>query len=130
MHRFVVALSTLGILLLASCASASIEVHNSNGKVIGSIDVQGVKSASLMNAYGDVRGKVRGNVVRDDTGKNIGTIEERDGHMMMLDATGGALGSLENGKDCYGKGHDKLGTISGEVEATVAAGACLVFFLQ
>lgn len=130
MHRFVIALSVLGVLLLASCTTASIDVLNSNEKVIGTISVQGVKSATLINAHGDVRGKVRGNVVRDESGKNVGTIQEKDGNVMMMDANGGPLGSLESGKDCYGKGHNKLGTVTGEVEATVAAGACLVFFLQ
>ena len=129
MQRFILVLSVLGVLLLASCATGSTDVINSNGKVIGTVSVQGLKSATFLNAHGDTRGKIRGNVVRDDSGRNLGTIEEPDGHVMMMDGHGSAVGSLNNGKDCYGKGQAKLGTVRGTVSTNVVGAACLVLLL-
>ncbi|NOS68260.1 MAG: hypothetical protein HOO67_07965 [Candidatus Peribacteraceae bacterium] len=129
MHRFILALSVLGILILTSCAGNALEVRNSNDRIVGTISVQGVKSATILNTHGDVRGRVRGNIIRDDTGKNMGTVAERDGNMVILNPEGNALGSVKNG-ECYGKGQESLGSVSGEAETEVVAAACLLFFLQ
>lgn len=132
MRRFILPLSVFGLLLLTACGKgAGFEITNSNGKVVGTISVQGPKSATFLSISGSERGKVRGNIVRDDAGKNLGTIVEgENGRMMLQDGKEDALGNLDNGTDCYGKGQDKLGTISQGVDTSVAAGACLVFFLQ
>ncbi len=131
MHRFVLILSVLGVLILTSCGKpADITVENSNGKTVGSIELQGTHTATILNVRGEVRGKVRGSVVRDDTGKNMGTITEKDGNTVILDSDENPLGTLEKGTDCYGKGQDKLGSISTETDSFAAAAACLLFFLQ
>ncbi len=129
MHRFLLPLSVLGLLLLTSCAGNALEIRNSSDRIVGTIDVQGMKIATILNTRGDVRGRVRGNVIRDDAGKNIGSVTERDGSTVILHPEGNALGSVKNG-ECYGKGNGKLGSVSGEVEAEVVAAACLLFFLQ
>lgn len=128
--RYAFALPVLGLLLIASCGGSSIQIRNSSDRIIGNIDMQGEKSATMINTHGDVRGRVRGNVVRDDAGKNLGSIEEKDGTILILDPKGNPMGTLGDGTDCYGKGQEKLGSVSGEVDVFVAAGACLVFFLQ
>lgn len=129
MHRFLLVLSILGLLILTSCASNTLEVRNSNDRIVGSIDVQGAKTATIFNTHGDVRGRVRGNIIRDDTGKNMGTVAERDGNMVILNPEGNALGNVK-ASECYGKGQEALGSVDGEVETEVVAAACLLFFLQ
>ncbi len=129
MRRSIILVSSLGFFLLASCSS-TLDVRNSNGKVVGQIQVQAAQTATIVNTRGDVRGKVRGTVVRDDSGKHVGTIVEKDGHTVIMDASDNAIGSLSNGTDCYGKGQDVVGHVSEGVDSTVAAGACLLFFLQ
>ena len=127
-HRFL-ALSVLGLLLLTACGGNALEVRNSNDRIVGTIDVQGTKTATILNTHGDVLGKVRGNIIRDDAGKKAGSITEQNGGIVILDAKDDAAGSIE-GANCYGKGKEKLGSVSGETDAYVVAAACLVFFLQ
>lgn len=131
MHRFVLILSVLGLLILTSCGgTGAITVENSNGKVIGEIQVQAAQTATILNTHGDVRGKVRGTVIRDDSGKHVGTVVEQDGHVVIEDGNDNPVGTLENGIECYGKGKEVLGRITAEVDASTAAAACLLFFLQ
>lgn len=130
MHRFLLVLTVLGVLILSSCAGNAIEIRNSINRIVGTIDVQGTKNATILSTHGEVRGKVRGTVIRNDAGKNVGTVAERDGNTVILDLDGGALGSIENGTECYGKGQEKLGSVSGEADVEVVAAACLLFFLQ
>lgn len=130
MHRLLLVLSVLGLLIIASCAGNSLEIRNSNNRIVGTISLQGMKTATMLNTRGDVRGRVRGNVVRDDAGKNMGSIAESDDGVVILDADGNAVGSIANGAECYGKGQEKLGSVSGEVDSYVVAAACLLFFLQ
>ncbi|MSR87210.1 hypothetical protein EXS70_03500 [Candidatus Peribacteria bacterium] len=129
MRHALLLLSFVGILMLTACNSG-LEVKNGSGKGIGKIMVEGAREATYQNMYGDVRGKVRGNIVRDDSGKNLGTIAEQDGNVVLLDAKENPLGSLAEGKKCYGKGQDLLGTVPDELDTSVAGGACLVYFLQ
>lgn len=129
MHRFVLILTVLGLLILTSCSAGAVTVENSTGRTIGSIDVEGT-TATILSARGEVRGKVRGTVIRDASGKHVGTVDERDGHTVILDPEGSPLGTLENGTDCFGKGKEVLGSISTQVDASAAAAACLLFFLQ
>ena len=130
MRRFLLLFSVAGLVLLTACATGALAVHNGAGKVVGSISVQGTRAAAFLGSQGNIRGRVRGNVVRDDAGKNLGTIEEQGGHTVILDPKENALGTLEHGTDCYGKGQEKLGSVTAEAEASVAAAACLVFFLR
>ena len=130
MHRFLLLLSVLSVLVLVSCkGSAAITVQNSTGRTVGSIDVQGTQ-ATILNTHGDVRGKVRGTIIRDDAGKHIGTVTEGNGRTMIVDTNGNPLGTLEKGTECYGKGQDMLGQITAQVDSSAAAAACLIFFLQ
>ena len=130
MHRFLLPLCFLGILILTSCTGNAIEIRNSTDRIVGTIDVQGTKVATILNVHGDVRGRVRGTVIRDDAGKNVGSIAQRDGGTVILDSDGNAIGSIAGGSECYGKGQKKLGIVSGETDVEVVAAACLLFFLQ
>lgn len=130
MHRFILVLSVLGLLLLSACGVKAVEVKNSNGRTVGSIDMQASKTAVLVNTRGETIGKIRGTIIRDVSGKHLGTTADRDGNIVILDPNGNPLGSLSKGTDCYGKGQEILGSVNDEVDASIAAGACLVFFLQ
>lgn len=131
MRRFLLLLSAFGLLVLTACnADEGLVIKNSSGKTVGTMQVQGTRTATFLNMNGDERGKVRGNIVRDDGGKNVGNIVERDGNVVLQDTDDNPLGSVENGTDCYGKSREKLGTVGGEVDSYIAAGACLIFFLQ
>lgn len=129
MRRIVPLLGCLFLLVLAACGTDSFEIRNSNGRIVGTIDVQGVKTAVLLNTHGDVLGKVRGKIIRDDAGKNVGNVAERDGSTVILGPGGDALGTVQDG-DCYGKGNGRLGSVSGAADAEAAAAACLLFFLR
>jgi sporulation protein YlmC with PRC-barrel domain len=128
MSRFLILLSVFGLLLLTSCRSA-LEIRNSTGKAVGRIEIQG-STATVFNVHGDALGKVRGTIIRDASGKHAGTVVKGDDHIVIQDAADNAVGSIENGTDCYGKGQEKLGGVNGEVDASVAAAACLLFFLR
>lgn len=131
MHRFILILSVLGLLILTSCAGpGGITVENSNGKAIGEIQLQGAQTATIINTRGDVRGKVRGTVIRDDSGKHVGTVVEQNGHVVIEDGNDNPVGTLANGIECYGKGKEVLGRITAKVDSSAAAAACLLFFLQ
>ena len=131
MHRFLLVFSVLGLLLLGSCMqSRTVMIENSNGRRVGDIQIQGTQTATILSTYGEERGRIRGNVVRNTDGKRLGSFVERDGYMMILDASENPVGSLEDGTNCYGKGKEILGKISETVDSGVAAGACLVMFLQ
>ena len=130
MRRAFLLLSLLSLLPLAACGGNAIEVKNNNGKVIGVIEMQGTKSATITNGHGEVRGKVRGAIIRDSSGKHIGTIADRDGHTVILDGKDNPVGSLDHSTDCYGKSQEKLGTVAPDTDSSAAAAACLVFFLQ
>ena len=130
MKRLTLILPTLGLLLLCSCTSKALEVKNSKGRTVGSIEVQAAKTATFVSMHGESIAKVRGTIVRDASGKQMGTTTERDGTVVILNPKGNPVGSLSKGTDCYGKGQEMLGTVSAEADTSVAAGACLVFFLQ
>ncbi len=129
MNRRSLSLSVVGLLLLTACGGNALEVRNSNDRIVGTIDVQGSKTATMMNTHGDLHGKVRGNVIRDDSGKKVGGIAEQNGGIVILDAQDNAAGNID-GNDCYGKGKEKLGSVSGEADSSIVAAACLLFFLQ
>jgi hypothetical protein len=127
MKRFT--LSLIGLLCVSACSGAAVEIRNSNSKVIGVIEAQGTQTATIKNTAGETRGKVRGTVIRDDSGKHVGTIAEKDGHTVISDEKDNAVGSVDGNK-CYGKGQEVLGTVSGEADSSAIAAACLLFFLQ
>ena len=132
MSRLFRILSVSAVIVLVSCGgkTSGTEVRSSNGKTVGQIEVTGSKTGTIENTKGDERGKVRGTMVRDADGKHIGTVNEKEGHVVILNANDNPVGSLEKGTDCYGKGKDMVGQVSAGIDSSVAAGACLIFFLQ
>lgn len=128
--RRLLSLLALSLALAACTSGENNEVRNSNDRLVGTLEVSGPKTAMIMNTHGETLGKVRGTVIRDMDGKQIGTIVEADGHVEIQDINDQPLGTVVNGTDCYGKGQEKLGTIDSKGDAYVAAGACRIFFLE
>ncbi len=123
-------LLSLGLTLLTACGGPNpFEIRNSNNKVIGSVKMEGT-TAIILNSRDEVRGKVRGTVIRDESGKNVGNIVKENGNVVISDDADNALGSLGPNGECYGKGKEILGTVSADVDTSAAAAACLLFFLQ
>lgn len=130
MHRLILLLSLLGILFIAGCGGVRVSVYNAEDRRIGEIILTDEHNATFLNSYGEERGKMRGSAIRDDQGRKVGSVVERDGHVMLVSDSGEDVGTLEDGTDCYGKGDDKLGSVSADVGVETAGAACLLFFLQ
>lgn len=132
MKRLVFLLPVFGLLLLtAACTkNEGISVYNAENRKVGVIEVTDENNARFLSGNGDERGRLRGNLVRDESGARKGTVVERDGHWVILNATEDDVGTLENGTDCYGKGRDVIGRISEATDEEAAGAACLLFFLK
>jgi hypothetical protein len=124
-------LSCFGLLFLSGCGKeVKTYVYDEKGNKLGEIQFENDDNATIVDTHGEVAGRVRGALVRNASGKKIGTVEQKDGSVMFLDAEGNAMGSLEDGSDCYGKGPEKLGHINAEIDIEAAGAACMVLLLQ
>jgi hypothetical protein len=131
MKRFVVLLSLFGLLLLTACKKdEGVSVYNAENKKVGIVKVIDENNAQFLSANGDERGRLRGALVRDESGARRGTIVERDGHWVILDAKEDEIGTVEKGTDCYGKGKNVIGRVSEEIDHEAAGAACLLFLLK
>lgn len=130
MRSVLLLLSCFGVLFLTACGgTAQISVSDATGRTVGFIQAEDENSATIISVNNEVRGKVRGALVRDDTGGRAGTLEMRDGHLVLLDADGNAIGTLENGTNCYGKSQTLLGTVPATTDNEAAGAACMLLLL-
>jgi hypothetical protein len=128
--RTLLLLSLFGLLFLTGCNSDKPIVMNLNGDLLGEIRLGDPGNATVIDSYGQAQGRVRGDVVRDENGKNVGRIIERDGELSILNEDGMEVGTLQSGTDCYTKEETFVGSIGMEVDQNAAAGACLLLILS
>lgn len=124
-------LSLFGILFLTSCSAQKNPVVDASGKIVGEIQVEKTKTATILDAAGKTLGHVRGDLVRDASGKKAGSVTVKEGHTVITDASNNPIGSVEKQTDCYGKSQKMLGAVQmKDAEAEVAGAACLLLFLR
>ena len=122
--------SLFGLLFVTSCGGkVNMDVTDAEGHRVGEVQVTGEQSVTILDARGGTRGKVEKNIITDDTGTAVGSVEERDGHMLILDEKGNGIGSIEKDTECYGKTQELLGKVSANVSVNAVGGACLLIFL-
>ncbi len=123
-------LSCFGLLFLTNCGgTVQMPVSDATGRTVGNIQIEDENNATIVSINGEVRGKVRGLLVRGENGGRTGTLEMRDGHLVLLDADKNAIGSVENGTDCYGKSQTLLGKVPAETDTGAAGAACMLLLL-
>jgi hypothetical protein len=128
--RSLLILSLFGVLFLTSCGGPEkIAVTDTGGRQVGEILLEDDDNATIASVNGETRGKVRGNLVRNDMGKRAGTIEKRDGVIVLVDAENSEVGSIEKGSECYGKSQTMLGSVKGEVDVDAVGAACMLLLL-
>ena len=128
--RALLIISLFGLLFLTSCGGKiNTVVYRTDGMKVGEIQFEDDENSVILGNDNQPRGRIRGSLVRNDTGGKAGTIEERDGHIVIVDTNGADIGSLENDVDCYGKGQEKLGSISAKIDTEAAGAACLLLLL-
>ncbi len=130
MHRTLLILSLFGILFLTNCGGTpDIPVTDAEGRTVGHIRVDNKDNATILSVSNEERGRVRGNLVRDDSGGRAGTVQLRDVHVVLVDDKGGDIGSVEKGTDCYGKSQTLLGKIPAETDPEFGGAACMLLLL-
>lgn len=119
-----------GLLFVTACGgNERTPVYDAKGKQIGAIEIQDTSVATIFDAAGAEAGAVRGTVVRNTKGGKAGSIQSKDGHVVLTDGKGQDIGSIENGTDCYGKSQAKLGSVQVENDVNIAGAACLLLLL-
>jgi len=123
-------ISLFGILFLSGCGAKKQLVYDLQGTMVGEVRLGETGSATVIDSYGQVQGKIRGDVIRDDNGKNRGRVVNRNGEISILDEEGMQIGTLQKGVECYSKDDSFLGRLNQKIDENAAAGACLLLILQ
>lgn len=128
--RTLIILSLFGVLFLTGCGGTiQTGVLNSAGAKVGDITFHSDNQSTILDASGNAIGEVIGTNILGPGGQKLGSIEDRDGHIVIINANNQDVGSLENGTDCYGKTQEKLGTVSTAIDPEAAAAACYLLLL-
>lgn len=130
MRTTLILLSLFGLLVVTGCGgTVSTRVLDAKGRHVGTIRLESEHTAIITDEHGEVRGRVRGNLVRDAGSKKLGTIEQRDEHIVVIDANDDEVGSVEQEINCYGKSQALLGRISAKIDPEAAGAACLILLI-
>jgi hypothetical protein len=130
MRATLLILSLFGLLFVTACGgTVSNAVYNQEGKKVGDIQFENENSATILDQYGEAVGKVRGNIIRDAGSKKLGTVELRDGKVIIIDAEDNEVGTVNNDTECYGQSSELRGTIGTKLDAEAAAAACLILLI-
>jgi|GEM_PF-2081629 len=131
MKRALFLLFLLPLPLLGACDGKDAgAVYAAKGREVGEVRSESDKEATVIDIYGQVRGHIRGGLVRNDSGGRAGTVVVTDGSVSIRDPNGKEIGQLKDGSGCVGPSGTQLGTVRGTKDPEAAAGACLLLLIQ
>jgi hypothetical protein len=123
MKRFLIFLSLFGLLFLTNCGKKQVvHVFDDKGSDVGSLEIDG--DAAVAERGGKKVGKVESGTILAPDGKPMGKVMIEGEKVLIADATGNAVGSLEAGTNCFGKTPTMVGKISETLPSDLAAGGC------
>ncbi len=125
--RVLIFLSLFGLLFLTGCGAEPVGVFDAQGSQVGSMEIHG-EEAVIRKGETTV-GKVESGTILGADGRKMGSVMLSGSHVLIADATGAPVGSVEQETNCFGKTSAMLGHIGGKVEAEVAAGGCYLLLL-
>ncbi len=128
MKRLLLCLSLLGLLFLTNCGKKQVvHVFDAQGDDAGSVEVQG--KDGLVERSGKPIGRIESGTFLGADGKVMGKVVLENDKVLIADATGNAVGSLEAGTNCFGKAAAMVGKLGDTLPPELAAGACYLVLL-
>ncbi len=128
MKRFLLCLSLFGLLFLTNCGKKQVvRVVNAEGGNMGSVEVDG--KMGLVERNGKSAGRIEDGTFFGADGTVLGKALPQGDIVLIADASGNAVGSLESGVNCFGKAAAMIGKIDGALAPDLAAGACYLTLL-
>ena len=129
MRIILLILSFFGILFITSCSpQKNPAVYNQRGIQVGEIQIENEKEATIIDIYNQVRGRIRGAVVRDESGGRVGEVTIEGNKAIITDTMARQIGSYENGT-CYGPNDAPLGRVSSINDSKAASAGCLLLLI-
>ena len=129
MKRLLLCLSVFGLLFLTNCGKKEVvHVFDTKGTDVGTLEIDG--ESALVERNGKAIGRIESGTILGTEGKKVGSVMLEEDKVLIADATGNAVGSLEAETNCFGKTSAMVGKIGAPLPSSLAAGACYLLLLD